>query len=272
MFAAAVLLWLLGLWRYAPRARGIAFVAVPAAFQLALTTYVFAGIDGRVHGVPGRTGGSVAAQGWIDHVEPDRALVTWVNNEPRPADGSANVRERQTLFYNDGIDANVTDPKVGLPLPVDPLDSLDFTQLVAGSASGRLLNPVHVGDVVQSVGSPFLQLATERTLATSPDRVLELDRPAQPLRLRWRAIGLAGDGAVPAGKAVALRAWPDAPAVRVTLLVLATGSAPATFAFELGGRTHSTSIAPNVPVRVAPAHAPTPAVARPATCARWPAR
>jgi hypothetical protein len=248
--AIAVLLGV-GVWRYAPRARAIAFVALPAALQLAFTTYVFAGIDGQVHGVPGRTGGSVAAQGWIDHVEPDRAFVTWVNNEPRPADGTANVRERQTLFYNDTIDANVTDPNVGLPLPVDPLDSLVFSQLVAGSASGRLLNPVHVGDLVQSVRSPFLQVATARTLATSPDRLLELDRPAQPLRLRWRATGLTSDGTVPPGKAVALRAWPGARAVRVSLLVLATGSSPATFVFELGGQTHTTSIQPNAPLRVA---------------------
>jgi hypothetical protein len=237
-------------WRYAPRARAVAFVAVPAALQLALTGYVFAAIDGHVRGVPGRTGGSVAAQGWIDQVEPDRALVTWVNNEPRPADGSASVRERQTLFYNDTIDANVTDPRVALPRPVDPLDSLPFSQLVAGDASGRLLNPVHVGDVVQSVGSPFLQFSVQRRLATSPEGLLELDRPAQPLRLRWRATGLGSDGKVPAGKTVALRAWPGSRAARVTLLAVATGSAPATVAFQLGGRTHTTLIQPNVPRRV----------------------
>jgi hypothetical protein len=192
----------------------------------------------------------VAAQSWIDRVEPDRALVTWVNSEPRPADGTTNVRERQTLFYNDTIDQNTADPTVGLPLPIDPLDSLPFSQLVAGTESGRLLNPVYVGDVVQSVRSPFLQLATARTLAKSPDGRLELDRPAQPLRLRWRATGLLNDGTVPPSKAVALRAWPGARAARLTLLVLATGPAPATFAFEFGGRTHTTSIKPNMPVRV----------------------
>jgi hypothetical protein len=121
---------------------------------------------------------------------------------------------------------------------------------VAGTESGRLLNPVYVGDVVQSVRSPFLQLATARTLAKSPDGRLELDRPAQPLRLRWRATGLLNDGTVPPSKAVALRAWPGARAARLTLLVLATGPAPATFAFEFGGRTHTTSIKPNMPVRV----------------------
>jgi hypothetical protein len=239
-----------GVWRYAPRARAVVFVAAPAAFQLAITAHVFAGIDGHVSGLPGRTGPNVAAQGWIDHVEPDRALVTWVNNQPRPADGTANVRQRQTLFYNDTIDANTYDPTVGLPLPVDPLDSLPFARLVAQGGSGRLLDPVHVGDVVQSVQSPFLQLATMRTLATSPDRLLELDRPAQPLRLRWRATGLASDGGVPPGKAVAIRAWSGARAVRVTLLVLATGSQPATFAFELGGRNHTTSMRPNASARV----------------------
>jgi hypothetical protein len=249
-FAVAVLVGV-GVWRYAPRARAIAFVVVPAALQLAFTIYVFAGIDGHLHGVPGRTVGSVGAQGWIDRVEPDRALVTWVNNEPRPADGMATARERQTLFYNDTIDTNVFDPKVGLPLTAVPLDSLAFSALVAGSASGRLLAPVDVGDLVQSVRSPFLQLAVARTLATSPDGLLELDRPTKPLRLRWRATGLMSDGTVPSGKAVALRAWPGARAVRVTLLVLATGPSPATFVFELGGRTHTTSIQPNAPVRVA---------------------
>jgi hypothetical protein len=247
---AAVVVVGVSIWRYAPRARTLAFVAAPAALQLALTGYVFAGIDGRVNGVPGRTGGNVAAQGWIDHVASDRAVVTWINNEPRPADGSTNVRERQTLFYNDTIDANVTDPKVGLPLPIDPLDSLPFTQLVADDASGRLLNPVHVGDVVQSVDSPFLQLASERTLATSPDRALELDRPVEPLRLQWRATGLPLDGTLPGGKTVAVRAWPRASAARVVLNVIGTGGAPAAIAFELGGRTRTFTVQPNVAARL----------------------
>jgi hypothetical protein len=243
--AAAVIVGV-AVWRYAPRARMVAFVAAPAALQIALTGYVFAGIDGHVNGVPGRTGGSVAAQGWIDHAASDRALVTWINNEPRPADGTANVRERQTLFYNDTIDANVIDPKIGLPPPVDPLDSLSFTRLVADNASGRLLNPVHVGNVVQSVASPFLQLATERTLATSPDRALELDRPVEPLRLRWRAIGLPSDGTLPGGKTVPVRAWPRAPAARVVLDVVGTGGAPATIALELGGHTRTITVQPNI--------------------------
>ena len=57
---------------------------------------------------------------------------------------------------------------------------------------------------------------------------------AQPVRLRWRAKGLMSDGTVPPGKVVALRAWPGAHAVRITLLVLATGPSPARFVFELG--------------------------------------
>jgi hypothetical protein len=237
-------------WRYAPRARAIVFLAVPAALQLAITAHVFAGIDGQISGLPGRTGGSVAAQSWIDHVESDAALVTWVNNAPRPADGSANVRERQTLFYNDTIDGTVTDPKLGLPLPVDPLDSLPVARLVVGGESGLVLDPAHVGDLVQSVRSPFMQFATTATRATSPDGLLELDRPAQPLRLAWRATGLAGDGTVPAGRSVALRAWPGARAVRVMLLAVGTSPSPATFVLAFGGRAQTTSIEPNAQQRV----------------------
>src|SRR5207248_2453078 len=114
----------------------------------------------------------------------------------------------------------VTDQKVGLPLPVDPLDSLPVARLVAGGESGLVLNPAHVGDLVQSVRSPFVQFATAAAQATSPDGLLELDRPAQPLRLAWRATGLAGDGTVPSGRSVALRAWPGARAARVTLVVV----------------------------------------------------
>jgi hypothetical protein len=215
------------LWRRRPALRLGWTVGAAAAAQLLLTGYAFAVIDGKVQGIPGRTGGSLAALGWVDkHAR--GAPVVWL--EDMPAGEIAVYEQRTTLFWNSRLLSWATVPQLGLA-PVDwPLAALPGAPLSFSTSDGALQPPAQAASmqrVLFASSSPFLQLAGT-TLARSPDGALSLVAPAQPVRASWAALGLQPDGYVAAGSPARLFAFaPKSATVQALTARLTFGALPA---------------------------------------------
>ena len=210
MFAAlTVATW--ALWRWSPRRGGAIALGIAAFVQLALTLTAFYAIDGKVHGVPGRVSGSAFDQvGFIDRNAGGRP-VTWIDNQIRTNEDSANTIERVFGLYNDQVEQRLDMPQLGITPDNFPLNSLPLGSMRAAPAGGRVSVappvPVKPDLAVESVDSPFLQL-DETVIARSPETFrLQLVRLAKPLQARWRATGLKPDGTLPPGTTARLRSW-----------------------------------------------------------------
>jgi hypothetical protein len=210
--------------------------------QVGLLAIALLAIDGKVSGVPGRTTGPPFAQlGFIDRATGD-GQVTWVDNQPRRDEYAASKMERTALLYNDGIRQRIAAAKLAITLDDFPLNGLRLG-LVDVAADGQLrvaqgiaLGPIH--DVVDSVGSPFLQL-DGRTLARGPVELgYEVKRLAQPVRAGWYTTGLTPAAILPRGKQAQLQTWGDR-SVRVTL---DAPDAATQARLSFGGRTQTVDL------------------------------
>lgn len=227
------------LWHRKDRLRWGWTVGAAAAVQLLITGYAYAMIGGSVQGVPGRTGGSVGALGWIDkqtHGQP----ATWL--EGMPPGEIAVYEQRTTLFWNSSLLDWATVPQLGLA-PVDwPLVALPGSQLSVDMADGQL-QPQAVARsmrwVVGVTNSPFLQLAGT-IVAHSPDRDLSLTKVVQPGRASWLAVGLPSDGSIAAGSTVRLLAFvrrsesPQAITVKLTFSAVPPVATPTSLEVRFG--------------------------------------
>lgn len=227
-------------WRWAPRRGPAIALAAGAALQLALTGVAFAAINGRVHGVPGRTGGGFGQLGFID-----RAVggdpVSWLDAQPRADESAANTVQRTALLYNDAIAQRLAVPGLAITPDNFPLNSLPLVD--ARIAEDGRLAPVAPPSaptrwIVQTSESPFLHLAGVPVTA-DPGHRLELVRAAQPVHATWLASGLSPAGALAPGGTARLRRWG---AGTVTMRVVA--SASARVRVTLGGVTRSLTVAP----------------------------
>lgn len=225
------------LWSRRPRTRAWWTVGAAAALQLLLAGYTYAVIDGKVHGIPGRTAGSVSALGWVD-AHAGSANVAWLDNlstaaPPTTTASPAADQVRTTLFWNTHLRSWVQLPEIGLPIPEWPLAALPNGTIApidqrSGQVTAALTEAGLKGSVSEVVGatdSPFLQLAGA-TLARSPDGVLTLTRLAAPARASWLATGLQPDGYVGAGAPVRLFAFAQSAPVPRAILVTLTLSPP----------------------------------------------
>jgi hypothetical protein len=221
-------------------------MACAAVAQLTLTVVAFAAIDGRIAGVPGRTGGGFTELGFIDRGTDD-GDVTWVDNEPRAQEGAADNVQRTAMLYNDGVRQRLSMEALHITPDNFPLDSLPLSGVRVAPSTGRLLAaprpPVPTPYVVQTTQSPFLQIDGRR-LSTSRPLRLEVLRAAEPLRATWLATGLAPDGTLPAGRVAELSAWRSGD-VRLRLVA----PAPARVRLTLGAERREVELSPGV-VRV----------------------
>jgi hypothetical protein len=232
------------LWRRGPRARLWWTVGAAAALQLLIAGYAYAVIDGKVDGIPGRTGGNFAQLGWLDR-SARSARVTWLDNVPTVT--SPNVvesvaEERTTLFWNSRLRSWAQLTELGLPPDQWPLSALPGLALAVNHSDGVLGPAVAAADLDEVVGetdSPFLQLEGT-SLAHSPDRILTLTQPAQPVRARWLATGLQPNGSIAAGAPVRVFAFAaqsnTVRALNVTLTVSPASptSGPTVLSLRLG--------------------------------------
>lgn len=256
-------------WRRWPRARLPWVVGAASAVQLLIAGYAFAVVDGRVPGIGGRTGGSLAALGWVDsHARGGN--IAWLDNGPQePAPGGGPPlsveRMRTTLFWNSHLRSWAALPQLGLGPPEWPMATLRHTEALAVAPATGLLSPPSAAaglrEVVGASSSPFLQLqGTVR--ARSPDGALSLTAPSRPLRASWLALGLQAEGYVPAGAPIRLLAFAPPAAGRTAETVTftlapppmpaaATGVTPARarLVVRLGGQARTASFAPGSPPR-----------------------
>lgn len=212
LIAAAFVAWL---WRAGRVPRLGWIVGLAAGAQLLLTGYAFAVVDGRIDSIPGRTGGSVAALGWVDaHVGGGEAA--WLENLPSGAplalpDSPVGDQQRATLFWNSSLRSWLRVPELGLPPVEVPMAALAGAEVAVGATGGALVPAAAVASLRYAVGatdSPFLQLQGQ-SLARSPDGVLTLTRLQGPARAAWVARGLSAQGALPAGGRVRIAAFAD---------------------------------------------------------------
>jgi hypothetical protein len=238
--ALAVLVFLAGvitavIWRCWARARVWWVVAGAAVVQLLITGYAFAVIDGKVQGIPGRTGASFGALGWADGHARGSDVAWLANGAIEPASGGAPSlavdRMRTTLFWNSDLRSWASLPQLGLPLPEWPMTALPgHYPLAVDSASGVITPPsatTQMHEVITTNRSPFLQLAgTPR--AVSPDGALSLVALAQPVRATWLALGLQPDGRIAAGSPARVFAFAEpAGGARGLMLTLTFAPPPA---------------------------------------------
>jgi|GEM_PF-4287160 len=221
------------LWSRSARVKLWWTVGAAAVAQLVMAGYAFAVIDGKVQGIAGRTGGSVAALGWVDsHARSPE--VTWLDNlstaaPPASLVATAGLAANQahvTLFWNSRVRSWAELPELGLPTVESPISALPGQPGLAVDPTTGLLAPASaVADMhedVEATDSAFLQLAGT-PLARSPDGVLTLTQLMRPVRAVWLATGLAPEGGIPAAHAVVLAAFtgaseaPDALSVTLTL-------------------------------------------------------
>jgi hypothetical protein len=237
--AGAVTAWL---WRR-PLAAKRWVIGGAVVVQLLILGYAYAVIDGHVQGVPGRTGGSYGALGWVDAAAGGHE-VAWLDNENvdappavfAPQAGLAANQTHVTLFYNSQLRSWVQFPATALPPVEFPLTGLPGQPALEVAPSSGAVRPAAatagLTEVVGQADSPFLQLAGG-VLARSPDEFLTLTRLERPLRASWLAEGLGPDGAVSAGPPARLHAFTRAGeglAVTLTLgaLPVAVAHQPAT--------------------------------------------
>jgi hypothetical protein len=217
------------LWRRGRRVRLWWVVGVAATVQLLLTGYAYAVIDGKIHGLPGRTGGSVAPLGWVDE-HARSSTVTWLDNLSIAAPltsiaSAAEDQTRTTLFWNARLNSWAELPELGLP-PVDwPMSALPGIAPLSIDPSSGLLQPpsarAGLKEVVGATDSAFLQLAGT-SLARSPDGVLTLTQLSRPVRATWLATGLQPNGYVLAGPPARLSAFTTKSAMPTALVVTLT--------------------------------------------------
>jgi hypothetical protein len=215
-------------WQRRPAARLSWTVGVAAAVQLVLTGYCYAVIDGKVQGIPGRTGGSLAALGWVDR-QARSANVLWLDNLPSTAPFTNQAspsadQPRTTLFWNSRLRGRVELAQTGLP-PVEwPLASLPQGERLSVNLESGRLEPAAAGagfsEVVGATNSAFVQLAGS-PVAESPDRILTLTRLAKPASATWLATGLQEDGAIVPTSPVATRAFATGDAAAQGVLLTA---------------------------------------------------
>jgi hypothetical protein len=205
------------LWSRSARVRLWWALGFAAVVQLAMAGYAFAVIDGKVSGIVGRTGGSVAALGWIDsHARSPQ--VMWLEDlstaAPPASDvsaaGNAANQQHVTLFWNSRVNTWAEIPALGLPPVEPPMSALPgLPGLTVEPRSGQLAPAsaaTGLREDVEATHSAFLQLAGT-PLARSPDGVLTLTQLSRPVRALWLATGLQPEGAVPAAHVVALAAF-----------------------------------------------------------------
>ncbi len=205
--AATAVLW--------PRRRSIRLgwtVGVATVVQLFLVGYAFAVIDGKVSGIAGRTAGSVSALGWVD-AHAGGSEVAWLDNistgapPATPASQSGDQR-RTTLFWNTSVRSWVRLPQLGFPPVEVPMGALPGVEVASVNGNTGMLTPTSAGvglkDVVGATSSPFLQLEGA-ALAHSPDGVLTLTRPTQPVHVARSPYGLQRDGGVLAASSARIR-------------------------------------------------------------------
>lgn len=194
------------------RARVWWVVGVGAGTQLLLCGYAFAVIDGKITGILGRTDGSVAALGWVDsHAGGD---VAWLDNlssaaPPTTLASPSADQLRTTLFWNSSVRSWVRLPQTALPPVEVPMAPLPGVEALVNPRTGALTPASSVASlkyVVGATSSPFLQLQGT-PLAQSPDGVLTLTRPTQPVRVAWVAYGLQPDGGVLAASSPRIAAF-----------------------------------------------------------------
>jgi hypothetical protein len=234
------------LWHRGPRVRLWWTVGAAALLQLLIAGYAYAVIDGKVDGIPGRTGGNFGQLGWLDRGA-GSASVTWLDSVPTvtsPNIVESVAEERTTLFWNSRLRSWAQLPELGLPPVQWPLSALPGLALAVSHSDGVLGPAVAAADLNEVVGetaSPFLQLEGA-SLARSPDRILTLTKPSQPVRARWLATGLQPNGSVAARAPVRVFAFaaqsntvralnvtltvsPASPTLGPTVLSLQLGSA-----------------------------------------------
>ncbi|MDP9345673.1 MAG: hypothetical protein M3P44_08105 [Actinomycetota bacterium] len=195
-------------WRGAPRRGPGAALACAVIAQLGLTAVAFAAIDGRIAGVPGRTGGAFADLGFIDRAARD-VPVLWIDNQPRSDEGQATAVQRTALLYNDTIERRMIFAPLRITDDNFPLNALPPEFVQVAPATGRMLPTAPAPEAryaVETTDSPFLQLDGRRVAASAGYR-LALTRLALPLSARWLAVGLGPDGSLAPGKVASLRAW-----------------------------------------------------------------
>ncbi len=224
------------LWSRSARARLWWAVGAAAVVQLAIAGYAFAVIDGKVQGIAGRTGGSVAALGWVDsHARsPQVAWLDDLSTAAPPASsasaaGNAANQMHVTLFWNSRLLSWAEVPALGLPAVEPPMSALPGLGLSVQPTTGRLAPAVAVAGLredVEATDSPFLQLAGTQ-LARSPDGVLTLTQLSRPIRAVWLATGLLPETAIPVARPVVIAAFTSpsdaSEALTVTLMLAPTG-------------------------------------------------
>ena len=220
------LLWRRPAWRLAGT------LGVAAAVQLLMTGYAYAVITGNVPGIPGRTGGNLAALGWVDaHARSTR--VAWLDNlSTGTTPGATDAQTRIALFWNKRLTSWIAIPELGLPIPIWPMAALPGSNLASVDPHSGILVPQNAvqlaPEVVQNVDSPFLQLAGPE-LARSPDGQLQLTALEQPIRATWLALGLNPDASVPMQKPVRIYIFASDPTAATSVhLTLGFASPPAT--------------------------------------------
>jgi hypothetical protein len=228
-------------WRRWPQVRALWTVGAATALQLVITAYAFAVIDGKVQGIPGRTGGSLSAQGWVD-ANAHGAEVAWLENQPveplvAGGDTTTITRMRNVLFWNARVRSWIQIPATGVPAVVWPMTGLPGVELRVNTTDGVLTPPSElagVSRVVSASESPFLQLEGTRT-GTSPEGQSALIRLARPVRASWLATGLSSERGLITGATADVYAFaPRASSPRAEAITLsftpaaAPAAAPAT--------------------------------------------
>jgi hypothetical protein len=218
-------------WRRWPRARPWWTLGAAAMTQLLIAGYAYAVIDGKVQGIPGRTGSDASALSWVD-THAHSHSIAWIDDLPAaaPPTGTAydDYQTRTTLFWNSRLTRWALLAQLGLPPVGSPLSALPGIALSIATRTGLLTPPATAAGMTEAIGavdSPFLQLAGA-TLARSPDGALALTAPSQPARATWLATGLQPDGAVLTGAPVRLFAFASSAAKPRTRIVTFTLAAP----------------------------------------------
>lgn len=221
----------------------LAALAVGLALQLVVTGTAFIAIAGGIDGIRGRTiaAGEFRGLGFVDRAANGRQ-VTWIANQVDAVPQQADAIQRTALIYNDDIRRRLAVPSSGAKPDNFPLNSLPVSTATpaGGDAAGSapLGRPVPLA--VQTINSPFVQVAGER-IATSPSwERLELLGIAGAPRAVWASSGLGPDAVARPAAAVRFRAWSPG-RVRFRLRAVA---GPATVTISLGATTRAVVLGP----------------------------
>jgi hypothetical protein len=240
-------------WRRAPWLRRW-LVAGAALAQLAITTYAFLAIDGRVaDGAVARTGPpSLQTRAWIDNLPGGGGDVTIIRNAVWADFGLVINTLRDDAFYNDAVRWRAGIGATGLPFEQTPVDALPLFDNSVRPSDGRLEPGVPTRRALVWPGSPIFQLHGRRIADDPLGRPFELDELDQPARASWLALGLRGDGAVLDGPPVKLSAWPKGGAI-VRVDVAPPPGGDGVVRFRFGGRAGNVRLGESsavIPVRL----------------------